>query len=312
MPDPETMEGGRNWGGEAEMQAGTELGHADRVSVTVLLEDSVARSDVAARHGLSLWVEATAGKHQYNFLVDVGQAPDTLWDNMCRLRVDPGTVNAIVLTHCHYDHTGGLAEVVRRTGRRDVPVVAHPAIFRPNFVVRPRLHHVGMGTADAADELCRAGALLILTRDPLSLMEGVTTTGEVPRVTDFEDVGVPVWTVQDGQLVPDLMPDDVSLIVNLRDQGLVIITGCSHAGIINILKHATALTGVQHIRAVLGGFHLVGARPQRIERTVQELLALAPEQVITGHCTGTEAQFALRQAFGDRWQPLATGARFQF
>ncbi|MDI6894772.1 MAG: MBL fold metallo-hydrolase [Bacillota bacterium] len=288
------------------------LGQADRVSVTVLLENSVARSDVAARHGLSLWVEVASGKHAYNFLVDVGQAPDTLGENMSRLGIQADSVHAIVLTHCHYDHTGGLAEVIRRMGKRDIPVVAHPAVFRPNFVVRPRLYHVGMGTADSAGELARAGALLILTRDPLSLMEGVTTTGEVARVTDFEDVGFPVWTVQDGRLVPDPMPDDVSLLVNLKEQGLVVITGCSHAGIINILKHAIKLTGVDRIRAVLGGFHLVEAKPQRIEHTVSELLALAPQQVVAGHCTGTEAQFALRQALGERWQPLATGARFEF
>ncbi|HHY94176.1 MAG TPA: MBL fold metallo-hydrolase [Firmicutes bacterium] len=167
-------------------------------------------------------------------------------------------------------------------GKRDIPVVAHSAVFR------------------------------ILTRDPLSLMESVTTTGEVARVTDFEDVGPPVWTVQDGRLVPDLMPDGVSLLINLKEHGLVVITGCSHAGIINILKHATKLTGVDRIHAVLGGFHLVDAKPQRIERTVSELLALSPEHVVAGHCTGTEAQFALRHALGERWQPLATGARFQF
>lgn len=289
-----------------------QLGQADRVSVTVLLEDSVAHADVLARHGLSLWVEVTSGKHTYNFLVDVGQAPDTLTENMSRLGIEPSAAHAIVLTHCHYDHTGGLAEVIRRTGKSDIPLVAHPAIFRPNFVLRPRLHHVGMGRADSADELTRAGALLILTRDPLSLMEGVTTTGEVPRVTDFEEVGVPVWTVRDGRLVPDTMPDDISLLVNLKEQGLVVITGCSHAGIINILKHAVALTGVKRIRAVLGGLHLVGASKERIGRTVSELMDIAPDQVVSGHCTGTEAQFALRQALGERWRPLATGARFQF
>lgn len=289
-----------------------ELGQADSVRVTVLLEDSVARSDVAARHGLSLWVEVAAGKHAYKFLVDVGQAPETLTENMVRLGIAAESAHGIVLTHCHYDHTGGLAEVIRRVGKADIPVVAHPDLFRPHFVLRPRLHYVGVRAADSLDEIVRAGGRPILTRDPLSLMEGVTTTGEVARVTDYEDVGFPAWTVEDGRLKPDPMPDDVSLLVNLKDQGLVVITGCSHAGIINIVRHAINLTGVSRIRAVLGGLHLVQARRERIQRTVSELLALSPQQVVTGHCTGTEAQFALRQAFGERWQPLATGARFEF
>jgi 7,8-dihydropterin-6-yl-methyl-4-(beta-D-ribofuranosyl)aminobenzene 5'-phosphate synthase len=289
-----------------------ELAQADRVRVTVLLEDSVARSDVKALHGLSLWVEVTAGEHTGRFLVDVGQEPDTLWANASRLGIDLAAAHAIVLTHCHYDHTAGLAEVIRRIGRNDLPVVAHPATFRPNFVCRPHLWHVGMQAQDRPEELQRAGAILILCRDPLPLMPGVTTTGEVPRVTDFEDVGLPVWTVQDGRVLPDSMPDDISLIVNLKEQGLVVITGCSHAGIINILKHAVTMTGITRIRAVLGGFHLVGARQERIARTVAELEKLMPQQVVPGHCTGTEAQFALRQALGERWQPLATGTRLEF
>lgn len=289
-----------------------EWGEADHLAVTVLLEDSVARPELTAKHGLSLWVEVIAGDVASRFLVDVGPAPDAVWDNMIRLGVQAHTADAVVLTHCHYDHTGGLTEVVRRIGKKGLPVVAHPAIFRPNFVTRPRLRHAGMDPADSAEELARAGACLILTHDPLTLMEGVTTTGEVPRVTEYEDPGIPVWTVRDGNLAPDPMPDDISLAVKLKGLGLVVLTGCSHAGIINILKRAAALAGVNQIHAVLGGFHLMSANPSRIQRTVSELLSFAPQLVAAGHCTGTEAQFSLRQALGERWKPLVTGARFHF
>ena len=289
-----------------------EPGEADRLAVTVLVDDSVAQPDLVGRHGLSLWAEVTAGDTVSRFLIDTGPAADILGENMARLEIDGSTVDAVVLTHCHYDHTGGLVGLVGQTGRRGLPVLAHPAVFRPNFSTRPRLRHVGMDTADA-QALARAGARLLLTRDPLPLMEGVTTTGEVPRVSGFEDPGHPGWwTIQDGRLLPDPMTDDISLVVILKGRGLVVLTGCSHAGIINILKYAISLTGVSQVHAVLGGFHLTGARPERIEHTVSELLALAPLTVAPGHCTGTEAQFRLKQALGNRFKPLGAGARFHF
>ena len=284
----------------------------ERLTVTVLAEDSVPyESPLLGQHGVSYWLEAERKGITQRILVDVGQNPEALLFNVGKLDIPLAETDAVVLTHCHYDHTQGLTRILEAIGRKDVPVIAHPSLFRPNFVTDPFFQHVGVMQGDKAEDLRAAGAELVLVSGPLQLMPGLSTTGEVPRVTDFEEVGIALSTLdENGRVVPDSMPDDLSLAARIEGKGLVIITGCSHAGIINILKH-TAAPG-ERIEGVIGGLHLVEASEERIEKTASALAGFSPSLVAAGHCTGFRAQAAFYAKFGNQFATMGSGTVFRF
>jgi 7,8-dihydropterin-6-yl-methyl-4-(beta-D-ribofuranosyl)aminobenzene 5'-phosphate synthase len=227
------------------------------------------------------------------------------------LDIQPSAIDALFLTHCHYDHTQGTVEVLKAIGKKGFPVVAHPDTFRPHFIKDPYLRHVGVMPEDSRPKIEEAGGLLFLTTDSFPFVPGLITTGEVRRQTDFEEVGIALFTLADGQMVQDTMKDDFSLVAHVRDKGLVIVTGCSHAGIVNIVKHSIELSGEKKIAAILGGFHLLAASEERIEKTVAALSQFDIELISAGHCTGFKAQAALYQTFKDRFKPLQTGMTFK-
>ena len=289
-----------------------EIGELNSLKITVLTEDSVLyESHYLGQHGVSFLLEGAKGSDVMRILVDVGQNSQALLSNMKLMNISPSIIDAIVLTHCHYDHTQGVAKMLKEIGRRDIQVIAHRDIFRLNFVTEPYLRHVGIMPGDSREEIEKAGGSLLLTKDPVKLMSGITTTGEVKRQTDFEQVGIALKTIEGGEVVDDQMLDDISVVANVNGKGLVIVTGCSHAGIVNIARHAMELTGCEKIEGIIGGLHLVDASDVRIKRTSEELAKLNPKWICVGHCTGFKAQVELYLAFGERFSPLQTGMQFE-
>ena len=281
-----------------------------KLTIQVVAEDTAGYdTPYLGQHGISILLTAEHDAGVYRILVDVAQNPEALLENMGRMGIDPKAIDALVLTHCHYDHTRGMARIVAAVGRTDLPVVAHPGLFRPHFVTEPVLTPIGVSTGDDPEQIRAAGGRLQLSRDPLPLAPGLCTTGEVPRQTDFETVGMPLWTLADGRLVPDLMADDISVIARVDGCGAVIVTGCSHAGIVNICRCARDLTGSPGIHGIIGGLHLVSADEEKIEKTVAALAQIAPDWIHAGHCTGFRAQAALHARFGQRFAPMYTGMR---
>ncbi len=283
-------------------------GELSSLKITVCAEDSVAyESPCLGQHGVSFLLTAQRDDLQRNILVDVGQNSRALLENMEKMGIAPSRADAVVLTHCHYDHTQGLGKVLKEIGKRDLPVIAHPDIFRLNFITDPYLRHVGVMDGDKREDIEAAGGMLFLTRDSLELMPGLITTGEVERVTDFEEVGIALYTVVGGEVQSDPMKDDISLVAHVKGKGLVIITGCSHAGIVNIVKQAIAITGTEEVHGIIGGFHLLEAPLDRIKKTAQALKEFGPDWVYAGHCTGFRAQVEFFQMLRDRFSPLHTG-----
>jgi 7,8-dihydropterin-6-yl-methyl-4-(beta-D-ribofuranosyl)aminobenzene 5'-phosphate synthase len=285
----------------------------DSLQVTVVAEDSVGyETPFLGQHGISLLIEASGNGRVLRILMDVAQHPDALLSNMGLMDIDPASIDMIVLTHCHYDHTQGLADIVRATGKTDLPVIAHPDLFRVHFITDPFFRYIGVPEKDSLENIEEAGGKLCLVSDPLELMPGIVTSGEVQRKTEYEDVGMALKTVCDGKVVQDQVLDDVSLFASVRDKGLVIMTGCSHSGIVNITHQAVEHTGINTIEAVIGGFHLIEADNKKIEKTVKGLNEMDIRSMRAGHCTGFNAQMELFRVFGQRFAPMRTGDIYSF
>lgn len=265
----------------------------DRVRLTVLAEDTVnkSRSHLVAKHGLSLLVETTVAGASTRILMDAGPPPNVALRNATAMRARVRELDAIVISHGHYDHIGGLLQIVKRGSRR-IPIVAHPKVFGPKFAFKPNLQFIGPDFDQATVKA--AGGILVLTRNPVMIAAGVTTSGEIARETDFEKTEG-FWTVEDDRFVKDPMNDEQALLINVKDKGLVVITGCAHSGIINTLKQAQKMSSVDDIYAVVGGLHLEKAADARIKETVDEFSRIDPQVIYPCHCAGSKVIDRLRE-----------------
>ena len=289
-----------------------EFGEVDSLRVTVLMEDYAGyESDYWGSHGIALLLDVKAGDTNKRILLDVGQSCEALLHNMKLAGIEPASIDMVFLSHCHYDHTLALAEMLEKINK-EIPVVGHPEVLRKNLALDPVLKEIGAGSKNTPERLTALGAQLALVKEPFPLMEGVLSTGEVERTTDFEGRGIGTYNIENGKLAPDNLVDDMSIIVNLKDKGLFIVTGCSHAGIVNILEHSIKITGTGSIYGVIGGLHLVKADDEVIAKTIDRLERLNPSVVIPGHCTGRKAQYRLWERFGQRYLSMHSGSVFEF
>ena len=274
--------------------------------------DGRVPDQLVAEHGLSLLLTVTKGERSHRLLFDTGVSPDGMVANMDRLEINPRDVEAVVCSHGHFDHTAGLDGLIRRVGRPAMPVLIHPDFWNRRRVRIPGRDPMEIPTTSRS-ALQGAGFEIIEERQPSFLFDNsVLITGEVDRTSGYE----PGFPVQDAwrndHWEPDpLVLDDQAVIVNVRDRGLVVITGCGHAGIVNISRYALALTGATEVYGLFGGFHLNGPLFEPlIEQVCTDLAALRPSLVVPAHCTGWRAQHALARTFGQAYVPDCVGTRF--
>jgi 7,8-dihydropterin-6-yl-methyl-4-(beta-D-ribofuranosyl)aminobenzene 5'-phosphate synthase len=277
----------------------------EKLKLTVLVDDltNPHKTELQAKHGLSIYVEMRERNEVINVLVDTGPSPETILHNADAMDVNLDKINVILLSHGHYDHVGGLLGVLKRI-RGAIVVVAHPATFNSKFAYRPYLTYIGSGIS--LPEIEASGGVLLRAKNPIKIADNILSSGEVERGTAFEQVEG-FWKVDDETLVEDIMLDDQSLIVNMNGRGLVIIAGCAHSGIINTIQQAQQITGVSRVHAIIGGFHLKNAGDKRIDATTHELLRLKPDIIGPCHCTGPKAVRRFTDAFKDRCKPLRVG-----
>jgi 7,8-dihydropterin-6-yl-methyl-4-(beta-D-ribofuranosyl)aminobenzene 5'-phosphate synthase len=278
-----------------------------------LFEDGWTYQGLIAEHGFSALVTITIGDARHQILFDAGLSPDALVTNMRRLSVDPGSVEAVVLSHGHSDHTTGLDGFIRAVGRGSLPVIIHPEFWNRRRLMIPGRDPVELPTTSRR-ALEGAGFTIVEDRQPSFLFDGsVLITGEVDRTSGFEPGLPPQQTLRGGRWEPDpLVLDDQALILNVRGKGLVVLTGCGHAGIVNITRYARRLTGIGQVYTVMGGFHLGGPLFEPlIPQVCAELEQLAPAVIVPAHCTGWAAQRALAERFSAAFIPNTVGTRFQ-
>ena len=274
--------------------------------------DLLTRDNPIAEHGFAALVTVHSGDTSASLLFDSGLSKTGLVHNMDTLGLKPQEVQAIVLSHGHADHTQGLPSLVDRLGKRKVPLVLHPDAFLQRKVVLPDGLELNLPPPDR-QSLSQGGIEFIEERGPSLLLDDLLlVTGQVPRTTSFE-VGLPLHhALIDGCWQPDpYLYDDQAIVVHVRDKGLVVLTGCGHAGVVNTTQHAQQLTGVKEIAAVMGGFHLSGPffEPS-IEPTVAALKELHPRMIVPAHCTGWKATHHIAREFPDAFVQNSVGTRF--
>ncbi|MCX7634248.1 MAG: MBL fold metallo-hydrolase, partial [Syntrophales bacterium] len=210
--------------------------------------------------------------------------------------------------------TGGLDEMAALLGKRDVPLVVHPAVFRESRYLKMPTGEKVLLTAITRERVAAAGLTVREAKGPTLLMDDtVLFLGEIPRETDFEK-GFPIAHYErDGQEHWDPIEDDTSIVMHLRGKGLVVISGCAHAGIVNTVRYARKVTGMERVHAVMGGFHLSGPLFEGIiGRTIAELEKMDPDYVIPCHCTGRKAVMAVEKALPGRFLLNMAGTRMTF
>jgi 7,8-dihydropterin-6-yl-methyl-4-(beta-D-ribofuranosyl)aminobenzene 5'-phosphate synthase len=269
---------------------------AETIRITTLVENSTSVAGVLAEWGISIFVEAVAN----SFLLDTGTSGIAV-PNADRLGIDLKKTEAIVLSHGHYDHTGGLEAVLQRIGRPELRIVAHPEVFGKKYSYRKKKNtYRYAGTPHCRDRLESLGARFELGTAPVWLTEDIAASGEEPLTTDFESVADNLRLKQDDGFIQDPMADDQSLYIR-TDLGLIIILGCAHRGMINIIRHARKLMDTDRIYMVIGGTHLGPASQEQVDKTVQALREMDVAWLGVSHCTGLPVAARLAREFEGRF-----------
>lgn len=291
------------------------LPSTDRVQRPVPQWDLFERRDqLRAEHGLSLLLTIhNAGRNQ-TFLYDAGLGFETVTHNMDVLGIKPVEMRAMVLSHGHIDHHGGLEGLFQRLGNRRMPLILHPDAWRDRKITFPNGNEVHLPPPSRQD-LDAEGWEVVEAPQPSFLGDGsVLVTGQIERVTEFER-GFPLQQARlHGGWEPDpWLRDDQAVVVHVKDRGLVVLTGCSHAGIINVLRHAQRVTGVEKVHAVVGGLHLTGGIFEPIiPDTLAALETIQPDVIVAGHCTGWKALQQIAARFPEAYVPSSVGTRISF
>jgi 7,8-dihydropterin-6-yl-methyl-4-(beta-D-ribofuranosyl)aminobenzene 5'-phosphate synthase len=305
------------------------LRQADHLAITVLVDNhadalvtpsggpdrhrfSSTTAPLLAEHGLSCLITVQAGDETHKIMMDAGFSAICLMQNAESLGIDWSEIEEVALSHGHFDHFGGVYAALQRIGTQ-TPLSLHPDAFlerRKNDPVKgpdpmPRLDR------EALEE---AGADIRTATGPTPLADGlVLMTGEVPRTTTFERGSPSSEARIDGTWQPDPFRDDQGLVVDLKGRGLVVISGCAHAGIINTVRYAEHLAGTEQVHAVIGGFHLSGpAGDPRIEPTVRAMQQIDPTYLVPLHCTGWNALRAFADTMPDRFILNTVGTTYLF
>ena len=271
---------------------------------------NIPSDTLLAEHGLSMLVTVYEGKKKHAILFDTGYSKIGVPHNLEQLKVDLRDMEAIVLSHGHMDHTGALYAILDKISGT-IPVLLHPGAFAgPRYFGLADGRKLLFPQTLVKEELVKRNIELMENKIPTLLArQRIMVTGEVDRVTPFEK-GLPNAVLErDGKIEKDPIADDQALVINLKGKGLVVIAGCSHAGIINTIFYAQKITGIKRVHAIVGGFHLSGPYfEQIIEQTINEFKDVRPEVLVPMHCTGWKAIKQISQEFPDAFVLSSVGS----
>ncbi len=292
----------------------TAMDDTNVVTRATSLKDGEVRASVLAEHGFSALVKTTADGKTNTLLFDFGFSENGAAQNAATLGVDMTEVEAAALSHGHIDHTGGMKQLAAMIGKKDTPFVVHPSAFKaPRYLKFGEEFKINFPKFTRED-VQQTGLSLIESAGPYPLLDDtILFLGEIPRTTDFEKGWAIVHCQSGGQEVWDAIEDDTSIAMNLKNKGLVILSGCAHAGIINTIHYAVKVTGLDRVHAVMGGFHLSGPFFEPIiGRTIEELQKIKPAYILPTHCTGRKAIMEIEKQMPDQFILNMAGTKLTF
>lgn len=277
----------------------------DTTEISIIVNNIAGCPGLISEHGFSMYIRSG----RLRIIFDTGQENYVFANNARKLGIDMHAINTVVLSHGHYDHIGGMPSVISACNAFDL--YAHPEVMRTRYSIRPeRVKSSGISFESQTAIQSLPPRSLHWSKESINLTENVGLTGYIPRKTEFEDPGGPFFFDREG-IQPDPINDDQSLWIKTA-KGLVVCTGCCHAGIINTLQHIQRLSGCEKIHALIGGLHLVNASTERIEKTMTALDKFQLDLIAPCHCTGAIATELIQNRFKERAASCAAGRRFCF
>lgn len=278
------------------------------------MKDGQIKVSISAEHGFSALVKTTTAEKTNALLFDFGFSEDGAAYNAANLNADMAQVEAAVLSHGHSDHFGGMKKLAAMIGKKNVPLFVHPGVFINSRYLKFSEEFKIYFPQFTEEMAANAGLKVMKTKDPLLLLEDkILFLGEVPRQSDFEKGMLLAHCVENNVEKWDAIEDDTSIVMNLREKGLVILSGCAHAGIVNTVAYAREVTGIDKVHAIMGGFHLSGPMGEAIiDRTTQELQKFNPDYIIPTHCTGRKAVGFMETTFKEKFILNMSGTKLTF
>jgi 7,8-dihydropterin-6-yl-methyl-4-(beta-D-ribofuranosyl)aminobenzene 5'-phosphate synthase len=273
-------------------------------------------SVIHAEHGLSYHVETQVDVLSSSLLFDYGMDPMGMTHNMEVLGIDTGKISAMALSHGHFDHWGGLVGFLGQYGAHipeGTPLYVGEETFARRFAIRPSdKEPQDIGALDR-NEIEKLGVIKIIeVREPREIIPGGYLTGRVPRVTEYE-IGNPNLLVKRGDhLEQDFFEGELAMVFAVKKLGVVILSGCAHIGIVNIVKQALNMTGISKIHAIIGGFHLVNAQSSLVDRYIEDIRGFAPDYIVPTHCTGFETVTRFAREMPEQFILNTAGTTYTF
>jgi 7,8-dihydropterin-6-yl-methyl-4-(beta-D-ribofuranosyl)aminobenzene 5'-phosphate synthase len=317
--------------GDVMAQVTAEISEVDKVNVWVLTDNyyDALRPDskitkryrvtpgksVHAEHGLAYYVESVVNGKSTFCMFDYGLDPVGVMNNIALLGLDLGKANAFSLSHGHFDHWMGAVSILKQNQSRiakGTPFYVGEEAFARRYSLRP-------GTAEAMDigqlkkeDIEALGVKVVEVKDPMQIIPGVYFTGNIERVTSYEKVPPSLLIKRGEKPEPDDFRGEQAIFFNVKGKGLLVLSGCAHAGIVNTVKHAQKIAGTVKVHAVMGGFHLINAKPEVIQNTVADIKAMKPDYIIPTHCTGFEAITTFAREMPAEFNLNTAGTQYTF
>jgi 7,8-dihydropterin-6-yl-methyl-4-(beta-D-ribofuranosyl)aminobenzene 5'-phosphate synthase len=266
-----------------------------------------------AEHGFSIFIRVFNGEKSSCVLFDTGGSPNGVVENAERMGINLREIECIVLSHGHYDHFGGLVSAVKAVNKVNLPIIVHENMFETRGSANSKGTVRKYPEFPAEAEL--SPARIVSTKQPsLTADDMICVTGEIPRKTSFETGYARHRVFVDGSWQPDpLIWDERAIAINIKGKGLVVVSGCAHAGIINTISYAQQITGTDKVYAVMGGFHLAGKEfENRIKPTIKELQRINPKLIVPSHCTGWRAMCAIAKTLPEAFVWNSVGNLYRF